>query len=190
MSEIKRNANYTGDDENTTKAQAQADGLIAEIGRLKLKNDSTLTALDRMLIQETVVLWDNAYDALDKETLLDLMTDDVEFESVGLGVPVKGRQGMSQWWDTFTKTFTGKRHLLTNFVIVGQGDNAKALSYLTVFERILHTQMIATTIYYDELVKQDGAWKISKRLQILDPGMSQTEYGQSLFKKYAENSAK
>ena len=91
---------------------------------------------------------------------------------------------MSDWFDTFTGTFTGKRHLLTNFVTVGQGDKATMLSYLTVFERIVNTNMVGSAIYYDEFVKQDDVWKMRKRTQVLDPGMNETEYGKSLINRY------
>ena len=177
------NANYQGDNLETAKWQARADACAAEIGRLRRETKCTLTALDRIEIQETVVLWDNAYDGLDKETFLDLMTDDFEYHTSAFG-EMTGKPAMSDWFDTFTRTFTGKRHLLSNFVIVGEGDHAKMLSYLTVFERILHTEMVATAIYFDELVKLNDSWKMKKRLQVLDPGMTQTEYGKSLINKY------
>jgi hypothetical protein len=183
MSTAQRNANYSGNDEHIAQWQAQADAFAVTIGRMHRQNNSTLTALDRLLLQELVVLWDNAYDGLDKETFLDLMTDEVEFISSAFG-NVSGRQGMSDWFDTFTGTFTGKRHLLTNFVTVGQSDKATMLSYLTVFERIVNTNMVGSAIYYDEFVKQDAVWKMRKRTQVLDPGMNETEYGKSLINRY------
>ena len=39
-------------------------------------------------------------------------------------------------------------------------------------------------IYFDELVKLNGDWKMKKRIQVLDPGMTETEYGKSLLKKF------
>jgi hypothetical protein len=65
--DFQRNANYQGDNLETAKWQAKADACAAEIGRLRRETKCTLTALDRIEIQETVVLWDNAYDGLDKE---------------------------------------------------------------------------------------------------------------------------
>ena len=186
MNPPRRNANYSGKDEHIAEWQAKADALVADIGVIQRQNTSTLTALDRVLLQEVVVLWDNAYDGLDKETFLDLMTRDVEFMSSAFG-KVFGRQGMSDWFDTFSGTFTGKRHLLTNFVTVGQGAQATMLSYLTVFERILHTDMVGSAMYYDEFVNEEGVWKMSKRTQILDPGMNETEYGKNLIKRYVNS---
>lgn len=187
---IMRNANYTGDDAETIKWQAKGDAFAVAIGKRRLKQDSTLSALDRLLIQEIPVLWDIAFDALDRETFLDLMTDDVVYRSNVFG-DADGREQMGAWWDNFTKTFNGKRHLLTNFVIVGDGHHAMMFSYLTVFERIEHTDMVGTCVYNDEFTKDaKGIWKMSKRTQILDPGMTKTKSGQALLTKYAENSKK
>jgi len=77
---IKRNANYTGDDQATIEWQARSDALIAEFGQARLKDDATLTALDRDLIKELVVLYDNAFDALDKVSFLNTMTADVDYQ--------------------------------------------------------------------------------------------------------------
>jgi len=76
--DFQRNANYTGDNLETSKWQARADACVAEIGRLRREARCTLT----------------------------------------------------------------------------------------VFERILHTEMVATAIYFDELVKLNGTWKMKKRLQL------------------------
>jgi len=100
--DFQRNANYTGDNLETSKWQARADACVAEIGRLRREARCTLT----------------------------------------------------------------------------------------VFERILHTEMVATAIYFDELVKLNGTWKMKKRLQVLDPGMTQTEYGRSLINKYVASLSK
>ena len=44
--------------------------------------------------------------------------------------------------------------------------------------------MVATAIYFDELVKLNDTWKMKKRLQVFDPGMAQSEYGKILINKY------
>ena len=182
-----RNANYTGDDQSTIEWQTKSDELIAEFGRARLKDDATLTALDRDLIKELVVLYDNAFDALDKESFLKTMTADVEYQSNAFG-NTAGHTGMSAWWDEFTKAFHSKRHLLTNFVLIGGGDSARAMSYLTVHERIDHTDMVGTCTYFDDFTKNAaGAWRISKRIQILDPGMTKTKSGQALLKAYFDS---
>ncbi|MEO8410916.1 MAG: nuclear transport factor 2 family protein [Propionivibrio sp.] len=182
----KRNANYAGDDPSTMEWQARSDALIAEFGQARLKDDATLSALDRDLIKELVVLYDNAFDALDKQSFLHTMTADIDYQSNAFG-DTTGHAGMSAWWDEFTKTFHSKRHLLTNFVLIGGGDSARAMSYLTVHERIDHTDMVGTCTYFDDFTKNAaGAWRISKRIQILDPGMTKTRSGQALLKTYID----
>lgn len=181
---IKRNANYTGDDQATIEWQARSDALNAEFGQARLKDDATLTAMDRDLIEELVVLYDNAFDAWDKVSFLNTMTADIDYQSNAFGNTM-GHTGMSVWWDEFTKAFHSKRHLLTNFVLIGGGDSARAMSNLTVHERIDHTDMVGTCTYFDDFTKNAaGAWRISKRIQILDPGMTRTQSGQALLKAY------
>jgi hypothetical protein len=51
-----RNANYQGSDVSTAKWQAKADACALEIGKLRRKRKCTLSALDRMEIQELVDL--------------------------------------------------------------------------------------------------------------------------------------
>lgn len=89
---------------------------------------------------------DNAYDALDRESFLAFVTDDVTYDSNYFGNTI-GKEEMGKWFDGFTGTFNGKRHLLTNFLIAGEGNNATMLSYLIVFERIVDTEMVGNGMY-------------------------------------------
>jgi hypothetical protein len=189
MNTITRNANYAGQDESTIEWQAKSDAFAVRVGKLRREGKSTLTAMDRLMIQELIALWENAYDGLDKETFLDLMTEDVQYSSNAFG-SASGHLGMSAWYDNFTRTFNGKRHLMTNFVMVGTEEKATVMSYLTVFERIVNSDMVASAMYHDEFVKVRGTWKLSERTLILDPGMTNTEYGQTLIKKYAATQQK
>jgi hypothetical protein len=97
---------------------------------------------------------------------------------------------MGKWWDEFTKTFHGKRHIITNYAVLGSDTEATALSYMIVVERIKHTSVIATAMYYDKFVKQDGRWLMKERYQLLDPGMAETDLGKRLFAEDLANSKK
>ena len=178
-------ANYYGNDTETKKWIDQADAYIREISRLRNERKSPIKADDKLEIMEAIWHWDNAYDALDKEAFLDIMTDDGYFLGNAWG-EVKGKEGMSRWWDLFTQTFNGKRHNIGNFAILGNDREATALSYLTVVERIEHTSIVGTALYFDKFVKQQRRWLIKERYRILDPGMNETAYGQELYARYLQ----
>lgn len=175
--------NYYGGNAETKKWMDKADAYIRQISRLRREGKSTIKADDKLAIMEAIWHWDNAYDALDKESFMDIMTDDVYFFGNAWS-EVKGKASMGDWWDLFTQTFSGKRHNISNFEIHGTDAEATVLSYLTVIERVKHTSVVGTALYFDKFVKQGGRWLIKERYQILDPGMSETAYGQELYGKY------
>ena len=137
--------NYSGNNADTKKWIDKADEYIRDISRLRKEGKSTIKADDKMEIMEAIWHWDNAYDALDKQAFLDIMTDDVYFLGNAWG-EVKGKEGMGKWWDEFTVTFQGKRHLISNYAVLGNDTEATALSYLVVLERVLNTNVVATAM--------------------------------------------
>ena len=180
-------SNYYGTDADTKKWMDQADGYTREISRLRAEGKSTIGAGDRLEIMDAICHWDNAYDALDRQAFLDIMTDDVYCFGNAWG-EVKGKAAMGEWFDGFTKTFSGKRHTISNFTVLGNDQQATALSYLAVVERVESTNVIATALYFDKFVKQDSKWLIKERYQILDPGMFTTADGRKLYAEYMKNS--
>lgn len=57
----------------------------------------------------------------------------------------------------------GKRHIITNIIIDVEGNKVKVTSYLLVVERESMAQVVATGIYYDEVIKLEGKWFFEKR---------------------------
>ena len=183
---IRRNENYTGPDDQIARSQAEADAWFAELAREHRAGTSTLTAADRLDIIELTHVWDSAYDALDLETWLSVWADDDGvFSSRGFG-EFRGRAAMTGYFTTYKTVFNGLRHVLSNHIIVGQGDTARMYCYLTVFQRITGTAMLGTSPFYDQLRRVDGRWKFVRRDQVVDPGMTQTPEGQRLMGMFAQ----
>jgi len=63
----------------------------------------------------------------------------------------------------------GKRHVMTNFVIVGDHMEARQICYLLVFERETEAKLLATGVYTDAVRKVGGKWKFVHRSVKLDP---------------------
>ena len=185
---IKRNENYKGDDENIARAQAQADGWFADIAKEWREGKSTLTAEDRFDIIELGNLWDSAYDALDFESWMSIWADDREcvFASNAFGER-RGIDDMRDYYMNYKKTFSGLRHVLSNDLIVGNGDTARHYCYLCIFERITGTNMLGSAVFFSHLKKVNGRWKFVRRDQVADPGMALNPATQTLMAKFGQS---
>jgi ketosteroid isomerase-like protein len=173
---------FTGK-ETVAETQTTANEWAKEIARLHRTGAPRPSAEDRLDIIELTHLFENAYDALDLEAWLDTWEDDGVFNSSGFG-NVAGHQQLKDYFENFVRTFTDKRHVLSNHVIIGEGDTAYMLSYLTVVERKTGTNILGTSPFYDRIKKTGGRWRFTRRDQVLDPGMYETEVGKSLLNQY------
>ncbi len=128
-----------------------------------------LTAEDRMDIIELTATFDNAMDSEDVEKYLSTFVEDGEL--AGFWGSTKGKENLRiefpQLLDSFAR---GRRHLLTNHEVKGEGDTATMYSYLTVFNRDEST-MAGSGTFNDELVKVNGKWLFKKRIMNADPNV-------------------
>ena len=188
---IQRNENYKGDDENIARAQAQADGWFADIAREWRDGKSTLTAEDRLAISELGNLWDCAYDALDFESWMSVWADEKEcvFASNAFGA-VHGIEAMRDYYMNYKRTFSGLRHVLSNDLVVGNGDTARHYCYLCVFERITGTSLIGSAVFFSTLKKVNGRWKFVRRDEVVDPGMNFNPAAQKLMAQFSQSDGK
>ena len=60
------------------------------------------------------------------------------------------------------------RHYTTNVIVRGDGERARAESYVLAITGAPGASMPTTGRYEDELLKVDGAWKIRVRRALLD----------------------
>lgn len=189
--DFKRNENYKGDDHTIARTQAQADAWFADIAAEYRAGTSKLSAEDKIEIIELGNLWDGAYDALDLESWLSIWADEKEcvFTSNAFGER-RGLDDLRDYYTTYKETFSGLRHVLSNHLIVGDGETARQYCYLCVFERINGTTMLGSAVFFDQLKKVGGHWKFVRRDQVVDPAMNLNPVVQKMMKQFEENSKK
>lgn len=105
----------------------------------------------------------------------DLYSEDGHYES-----PFTSATGRAQIRQMFTdlrdQGFTaGKRHMTGPAVIDVDGTRATARSWYWVAETEQAATVYATGTYTDRLQKIDGNWKITHRVQTLDPSATRNQ---------------
>ncbi len=63
----------------------------------------------------------------------------------------------------------GKRHMIGAWRIDVDGDRASSHSSYWVVDARDSTAIVASGDYTDELTKKDGAWRLQRRVQTIDP---------------------
>ncbi len=125
-----------------------------------------LLAEDRLDIIQLTATFDNALDSENIEKYLSTFHKDGELS--GFWGSTQGvdnlRIQFPQLLDSFAR---GRRHLLTNHEIEGDGNTATMYCYLTVFNRDSNT-MAGSGTFNDELIKVDGKWLFKKRVLLGD----------------------
>jgi len=121
---------------------------------------------DKIEIQELSARYANALDSGNIGEWLDTWTDEGVWEG-GLG-KYEGKSSLAKLIKDLGARIQGKRHVMCNFVIDGNGDEARQQSYLLVFERETSPALIATGVYHDIVKRVNGNWKFASRLVKLD----------------------
>ncbi|PZF85041.1 hypothetical protein C1I99_29955 [Micromonospora deserti] len=123
---------------------------------------------DRVEIMELLGRHQIYIDLKDADGYAGLYAEDGSYES-----PFGGSTGRAAIKELFlglqASGFTaGKRHMSGPAMIDIDGERATALSYYWVAETEGDPGVYATGSYRDELIKADGRWLISRRVQTLD----------------------
>jgi 3-phenylpropionate/cinnamic acid dioxygenase small subunit len=64
----------------------------------------------------------------------------------------------------FVSAFPGRgRHVVTNSIIEVDGDRATHRAYVQYFDRNAPHALVMLGVYDDELARQDGSWRFSRR---------------------------
>lgn len=130
-----------------------------------------LTALDRLDIIQLTATFDNAMDLEDVEKYLTTFIEDGELS--GFWGSTAGKENLRAQFPELLDSFArGRRHLLTNHEIEGDGDTATMFCYLTVFNRD-DNGMAGSGTFNDELVKINGRWFFKKRRLNADKNVMQ-----------------
>lgn len=128
-----------------------------------------LTTADRLAIQEALSRYCHYLDRGQWDEFAALFTDDCQLDlSQMLGL-YEGTIGIRQFADLMRSAGVFMRHLVTNLVVEGDGERARAWAYvLAITGPPGARQQQSTGRYEDELVKRDGRWLLHRRRLTLD----------------------
>ena len=130
---------------------------------------SELTTADRLAIQETLYRYCHCLDRGRWEEFAALFTDDCCLDLSQVLGRYEGSAGIRQFADTLRAVDLFMRHLVTNIVVEGDGERARAAAYVIAITGPPGTAPRQTTgLYEDELIKRDGRWLLHRRRLALD----------------------
>lgn len=143
--------------------------------------DSTsLKALqDRLDIEDVLYRYSSSVDSFDTDGVRSCLADDI-WAQYGNGEPVTSGDALANWIAEATATAIWQHHLLNVYHVTVEGDQAKAVSYLTsyqVFEEDPKAAIILVARYHDELRRTPSGWKVSRRVMELLWGESKADEG-------------
>jgi uncharacterized protein (TIGR02246 family) len=129
---------------------------------------SQLTIDDRLAIAEVLALYCHAIDHGQYEEFRALFTPDCTLDLRQALDVFEGAAGVRKFTDMMQAANVTMRHLTTNIVIRGDGDRARAHSYVLAITGPPGSARQMTGRYEDDLVKVDGRWRLRSRRLVLD----------------------
>jgi 3-phenylpropionate/cinnamic acid dioxygenase small subunit len=130
---------------------------------------------DRLEIMDVLNRYAWGYDSRDLTMLVDCFAEDgsytIHLEGTSGWGPVVGRANLVEMMEGFMKQQTDqRRHCLSNFVFKKQDENyAEVISYLTLTSAENNeVRVVASGWYRDEMIKEDGAWRIKTKNNYFD----------------------
>ncbi len=135
----------------------------------------SLSAADKIEIQELVARYNRAIDSGDVEGWVETFVPDGVFE--GLVVPTfRGHDELRAfatafWTEPEYAEWRGAQHWTINMIIDGEGDSATLFAYHIMFKPDgPGADPALMCAYDDELVRVDGGWRFSRRRVVEFPG--------------------
>lgn len=135
----------------------------------------SLSAADKIEIQELVARYNRAIDSGDVEGWVETFVPDGVFE--GLVVPTfRGHDELRAfatafWTEPEYAEWRGAQHWTINMIIDGEGDSATLFAYHIMFKPDgAGSDPALMCAYDDELVRVDGGWRFSRRRVVEFPG--------------------
>ncbi len=122
---------------------------------------------DKIEIQELTARYANAMDDTDLDAWMETWDGNGLWKG-GLG-EFQGTDKLKELFVALGERIKNRRHVMTNFVINSQGEQAEQRCYMLVFDRVNEAKLIASGVYNDRLIKADGKWKFLERRVALDP---------------------
>lgn len=127
-----------------------------------------LTVTDRLAIRELLARYAHATDSVDAEARSDVFTDDGVFDASGPALRGRAQLLAAQR----PANAADLRHWTNSTVIEGDGQTARAATYLAVFDTAAGAaeppRIWLTGVYYDTLRKVGGRWKFAYRNFVRD----------------------
>lgn len=130
---------------------------------------------DRLAVQDVMIRYATSVDARDMERYASCFTADLVASGFGQGPPMQGREAFLAYVIEALKRFSATQHLLGNQVVELRGDEATLRTYVQATHVLVNdpdTTLTLWATYHDELVRQDGEWRI--REHRLEPKATQT----------------
>jgi hypothetical protein len=129
---------------------------------------SQLSAEDRVAIGELLAAYCHAIDKGRWTDLPGFFTPDCRLDFGELMGSHEGQDGVRRFADTLKAAGIFMRHYTTNVVIAGNGERARAESYVLALTGTPGNLSSTTGFYEDELVKSGGRWLIRVRRAIIE----------------------
>jgi hypothetical protein len=128
---------------------------------------SELTTADRLAIAETLARYSHCIDKGRWDELVTLFTPDCRLDLSQVLGCYEGSDGIRQFGAMMQPLGLFMRHLVTNLVVGGDGEQARAECYVMAITGSPGA-VPSTGFYEDELVKRDGRWLLHRRTLTLD----------------------
>jgi hypothetical protein len=129
---------------------------------------SELSTADRLAIAEVISRYCHCVDRGRWEELETIFTADCTLDLSQVMGLYEGREGLRRFAGTLAPLGLLMRHLTVNVVIEGDGERARAESYVLAITGSAGNVNQTTGLYADEFVKQTGRWLIRTRRLTLD----------------------
>lgn len=141
----------------------------------------TLTADDRIAIEELMARYNVAFDSCDVQAWVDTFLPDGVFDgiyAVTVGAEALGEFLRWHWSDPKLAAHRGSQHWVTNVVIEGNETEARVQCYGTVLSGGRSgNRVMGVWQYHDEVRKVDGKWRYAKRyVRAFEPAAEGTEH--------------
>jgi hypothetical protein len=128
-----------------------------------------LTTDDLVEIQGLAARYNHAVDSGDSEGFIACFTEKGVL-SAGV-IELEGHSALGDFAKNFAGSVREPRHIATNVVIDGDGDKATLKAYIQMYtlDGDPGKQVLSTSGKYDDqLAKEDGSWKFTKRVFTAD----------------------
>jgi ketosteroid isomerase-like protein len=127
-----------------------------------------LDATDTLAIQDLLNRYCYNADYNPPEAMREVFTPDALWEVPAMGLRCEGIEAIIAFFSGSRSANSGARHVISNILVEGEGDRARASAYLQVvaIDNGQHT-ILSFGRYQDELVRTAAGWRFSHRCVLI-----------------------